>query len=98
MAKYLMLWNLNRTLIPVSPKERGKAYSALTSFVLQDMESKIIKDWGCYVGEGNGYLVAEGTEVDISKMIQRYSPYCIFSTHPIASVQQMNEVLKSIAE
>ena len=98
MAKYLMLWKLNNALVPVSPQERSKVFSGLTSFVQQDMEKKIIKDWGCYVGEGRGYLVAEGTEVDISKMVQSYMPYCQFSTHPISSVQQINEVLKSIAE
>jgi hypothetical protein len=98
MAKYLMLWKLNNALVPVSPQERSKAFSGLTSFVQQDMEKKIIKDWGCYVGEGSGYLVAEGTEVDISKMVQHYMPYCQFSTHPIASVHQINEVLKSMAE
>ncbi len=96
MAKYLLLWKINRTLVPVNPRERGKAYSALTTFVQQDIERKIVKDWGCYVGEGNGYCIAEGTEVDICKMVQRYSPFCLFSTHPIASVEQMNEVLDFI--
>lgn len=97
MAKYLMLWKINRSLIPVSPQERGKSYAVLTSFVKQDIESGVIKDWGCFVGEGNGYAVVEGSEVDICKMVQRYSPFCAFSTHPIASVDQMNDVLKAMA-
>lgn len=97
MAKYLMLWKLKGSLVPPLPQERGKTYSALLASIRQDMEIGVIKDWGCYVGEGNGYCVAEGTEVDISKMVQRYMPFCLFSTHPIASVNQMDEVLKFIS-
>lgn len=97
MAKYLMLWKFNRNLIPVTPQERVKSYSALMTFIQQDIERGIIKDWGCFVGESNGYSVVEGSEVDICKMVQRYSPFCGFSTHPIASVDQMNEVIKAIS-
>ena len=96
MGKYLMLWKLNRSLIPIDPHERGQGYAALMAFVEQDIEVGLTKDWGCYVGEGDGYCVVEGSEVEISKMIQRYSPFCEFSTHPVASLDQMNEVIKSL--
>ena len=62
----------------------------------EDIERKIIKDWGCFVGEGSGYTIVEGSEVDIQKMIQPYTPFCQFSTHPIASFDQINEVVQSM--
>ena len=96
MGKYLMLWDMNRNLIPIDPHERGQGYAALMEFVQQDIEVGLTKDWGCYVGQGNGYAIVEGTEVEISKMVQRYSPYCEFSTHPVASLDQMNEVIKAL--
>lgn len=96
MGKYLMLWKLNRSLLPIDPHERGQGFAALMAFVAQDIEVGLTKDWGCFVGEGNGYCVVEGSEVDISKMIQQYSPYCEFSTHPVASFDQMTEVIRSI--
>jgi hypothetical protein len=96
MGKYLMLWELNSTLIPIDPHERGQGYAALMEFVQQDIEVGLTKDWGCYVGEGNGYCVVEGDEVDVSKMIQRYVPFCDFSTHPIATLDQMIEVIRSL--
>jgi len=96
MGKYLLLWELNTTLIPVTPKERGNGFASLMALVQQDIDKGLTKDWGCFVGEGNGYCVVEGNEVDISKMVQQYSPFCRFSSHPIASVSQMNEVFKSM--
>lgn len=95
MQKYLMLWKMNRSLIPINPQERGEGYAMLMDFVQQDIETGLTKDWGCYVGEGRGYCVVEGNEVEISKMVQRYSPFCEFSTHPIASVDQILDVVKS---
>jgi hypothetical protein len=96
MGKYMMFWELNRSLIPVDPQERGQGFSLLLSVVQQDIDKGITKDWGCFVGEGNGYCVVEGSEVDISKMVQQYSPYCKFSSHPVASLDQMNEVMQSL--
>jgi len=96
MGKYLMLWELNSSLIPIDPQERAQGYAALMAFIEQDIERKISKDWGCFVGEGSGYTIVEGSEVDISKMVQQYSPFCKFSTHPVASFDQMNEMIKSM--
>lgn len=96
MQKYLLLWKLNRSLIPVDPKERGEGFSLLMAMVQQDIEVGLTKDWGCFVGEGNGYAVVEGDEIEVSKMVQQYSPYCEFSTFPVASVDQMNEVIQSM--
>jgi len=44
-----------------------------------------------------GYVVAEGTEVEIGGFIQRYVPYVSFKTHPVASVSQVEEVTKNMA-
>lgn len=97
MAKYLMLWKLNTALTPINPQERAKGYSGLLALVQQDIEKGLSKDWGCFVGEGNGYCVVEGSEVEVSRMVQQYSPFCQFSTHPIASIDQMSDVFKSMA-
>ena len=96
MGKYLLLWELNSALIPVAPKERGNGYASLMALVQQDIDKGLTKDWGCFVGEGSGYCVVEGSEVDISKMVQQYSPFCKFTSHPVASAEQMIEVFNSM--
>lgn len=96
MGKYLMIWELNYALIPVDPKERGAGYEMLITTVKQDIEKGLVKDWGNFVGESSGYCIVEGPEVAVNKMVQQYSPYVRFKTHPAVSVEQVNEVIKSM--
>ena len=96
MGKYLMLWEIDTTKVPVSPKERGAGWNTLMQMVKQDIKKGMTKDWGAFVGEINGYSVAEGTEVEIGNMLQQFAPFVRFKVHPIASVSQVEEVIKAL--
>lgn len=97
MGKYLMIWDLNLEHTPVDSKERGAGYELLVAMIKQDMERGLTKDWGNFVGEGSGYTVVEGSEMEINKMVQQYTPYVRFQTHPVISLEQVEEVIKSMA-
>jgi hypothetical protein len=98
MGRYLLLWEIDTTKVPVSPKERGAGWNALLQIVKQDMKKGMTKDWGAFVGEINGYSVAEGTEVEIGNMLQQFAPFVHFKVHPIASVSQVEEVIKALTK
>ena len=97
MGKYLLLWEVGRARIPTDPKERGAGWGLLMAMVRQDIEKGISKDWGAFVGETNGYTVAEGTEVEILNMTAKYGPYVSFKVHPIASESQVNSMIKALS-
>ena len=96
MGKYLLLWQLDPARVPVDPKERAKAWSGLMGMVKKDLEKGMSKDWGAFIGEGSGYAIAEGSETEVSIMMQQYSPYVQFETHPIMSVSQTDDMLKAL--
>ena len=96
MGKYLLLWEFDRTKIPVDPKERGVEFNILMEVITQDIKKGILKDWGLFVGEHNGYSVVQGTEIEVIKAIQRYTPFVYFASHPIASVTQAGEMIKAL--
>ena len=98
MAKYLMLWEIDQSKVAINPQERGAAWSAFMAMIKQDIKGGIIKDWGAFVGEINGYSIAEGTEAEIGKLNQKYVPFVIFKAHPVASVGQVEEVVKSLSK
>jgi len=98
MGKYLVLWEVDRTKVPISPQERGTGWSALMSMVKQDMAKGLVKDWGAFVGELRGYDVFEGTELEIMNMLQQYVPFVSFEVHPIASVSQVEEMIKGLSK
>jgi len=98
MGKYLYLGEIDRTKIPLDPKERGVGFSMLLEMVKQDMKKGITKEWGVFPGEFNGYSIVEGTEVEIMNQIQQYTPFVFFKVHPIASVAQAEEMIKTLTK
>ena len=96
MAKYLLLWEIDTTKIPVSPKERGAGWKALMDMVKQDIKKGILKDWGAFVGGNSGYGIEEGSEVEVMNALQQYTPFVHFKAHPIASASQVEEVIKAL--
>ena len=97
MGKFLSLWEVDPSRVPVSPQERAAGWSALVNMVKEDMKKGLIKDWGAFVGEINGYAIAEGTEVEIGKMNVQYAPFVRFKVYPIASLSDVEQVIKSLA-
>ena len=98
MGRYLMLWELDRTRIPVDLKERGVGLNMLLEMVKQDIKKGLIKDWGAFPGEFAGYTVIEGTEVEIMNLVQQYTPFVYFKVHPIASIAQVEEMIKAMTK
>ncbi len=96
MAKYLILWEVDQTKIPMDPKERGEGWGMLMAMVRQDHEKGTTKDWGAFVGESNGYSIAEGTELEVMQELQQYVPFCTFKVYPIATESQVNEMIKGL--
>lgn len=93
MAKHLLLWRINRELIPADPKERASGWGVLMEMVQKDHDSGLVKDWGAFPGENKGYSIAEGDNLDIMKMTQQYAPYVAFEIHPVASIAEIKELL-----
>ena len=98
MGKYLLLWELDWTKVPISAQERGAGFATLMGLVKQDIERGLMKDWGAFVGELNGYMVAEGTEVEIGNLVQQYIPFVSFKVHAVSSVSQVDEVVKALSK
>jgi hypothetical protein len=95
--KYLGLWEIDQSRIPVDPVERGNLFLLMLSMVKQDMESGKTKEFGGFVGENNGFFFAEGSEVEISIMLQQYVPYVSFKVYPAMKFDQVEEYAKALA-
>ena len=98
MGKYLTLWEMDQTKVPISPQDRGTAWAAFMDIIKEDIKKGLIKDWGAFVGELRGYTVSEGTEVEIANMSQKYVPFVIFEVHPVMSVEQVDKVIKTLTK
>jgi hypothetical protein len=95
MGKYLVLWEVDSTRVPVDAKERGAAWLAMADMVEEEMRKGMLKDWGIFPGELNGYSVEEGTELEVMNNAMQYAPYIKFKVHPVASLEQAREAIKA---
>ena len=97
MARYLMLWELDRSRIPADPKERVAAWTALANMVRQDLGAGQTESWGSFIGQMKGYCLVEGDEVDIGMMVQKYAPYAYFQTFAVAGIETIETILRQMA-
>lgn len=98
MSRYLSLWEVDPSRVPVDPQERAAGWSLLTNMVKEDMKKGIIKDWGNFVGELNGYSIAEGTELEIGKLNAKYAPFVRFKVYAISALREVEQVIKSLSK
>jgi hypothetical protein len=96
MGRYLIVWEVEKLHIPLDPIERGESYAVLMEMTKQDMEKGLVKEWGIEVGGSRGYNFVEGTEVQISKMIQQYVPFINVQVIPLATFSQTEEIVKAL--
>jgi hypothetical protein len=98
MAKYLILWEVDQSRVPVDPKERGLLWSGMEDMVKKDIQEGKTSDWGCFVGELSGYAVSEQSEVALSNYLQPYVPHVRFTVRPVMSVEQVKEVAEALTK
>ena len=96
MAKHLLIWRIDQTRVPVNAKERGASWDALLSMVENDLERGAMRDWGVFPGENKGYCTFEGSNLELMKVTQQYSPFVEFTTHPVASILEAKDLIKSL--
>jgi hypothetical protein len=60
--------------------------------VKEDLNSGILKEWGKVLGQLKGFWIAEGSEMEIGLMMEKYEPY--FSFPEIFSVINYNESIE----
>ena len=96
MSTYLLIWDLNPNYITEDHAKRAGQWKHLMQMVEEDMKKGVMKDWGSFIAERGGYCIAEGSEIDVGLLAQRYVPYVEFKTHACASVDQTRQLLETM--
>jgi hypothetical protein len=88
MGRYLVLWEAD---------ERKIGWQMATEMVEQDIKDGLVKDYGVFIGQPNGFTIAEGTRDEIINMTIKFMPFFRFKVMPLASIDQVKEAIKTIA-
>jgi len=99
MARYLVLWEVDVSKVPVDMKERAAAWSVMMDMVRQEIARGTTTDWGAFVGELRGYSVSEQESVvELGKELQRFVPWLNFTVHQVMSLDELAGVIKAMSE
>jgi hypothetical protein len=98
MPKYFMTWEVDPTRVPTDLKERSALWGGMMEMIKQQMKDGTTTEWGSFVGEARGYSVGEQSEKELVKTLQQFYPFVTFQVHRVMTVDEMAEVIKSLAE
>jgi hypothetical protein len=96
MSKFLNLWEVDSSKMPTDPNERAALVGKLIEMTKKMLDEGQVTDWGIFAGGGAGYAIAGGTEADAYKRTLPFAPYIKFQVHPVLSIDEMAEAIKSI--
>jgi hypothetical protein len=97
MSKFLYLWEQVPGTLPADPKQRSELLGKMMQMTQKWLEERKGNDWGIFAGASAGYAISEGTEADGLKVAMQFAPYIRFTVHPVLSLKQAGEVMKSIS-
>ena len=93
MTKFLTLWEIDRTRIPDNPEEQLQYWAMLLNMIKEDMKNGRTLDFGMFAGGYKGYIIREGTELEIQTEIVKYIKFTKYRTFPILEISQLEEML-----
>ena len=98
MAKYLILWEVDLTRTPENPTERKTQWSGMIGMVKADLKAgKPVKDFGEFLGQDNGYFIAEGTQQEIHDYTHKWVPFIKFQVRAVADADMVEKAIQTVA-
>ena len=96
MSKFLYLWEMDNSKISTDPNERAALIGKQIEMTKKSLGEGQITDWGLFAGGDAGYAIGEGTAMDSFKGTMQFTPYVKFQVHPVLSIDEVAEVMKSM--
>jgi hypothetical protein len=96
MSKFLILWESVPGTMPTDPKERAAVLGKMMEMTKKALDDRQITDWGLFAGGEAGYGISEKTDADVLRGAMQFSPYFKFTVHPVLSLKQAGDVMKSM--
>ena len=96
MARYIMLWEYNVDHCPIDAKEKVNQWLTMADEIKTMLKSGQIKEYAHYAGEPKGYVIVEGNETDMLRLADTYVPYVTFTAKTLLSIEQCEQVWKSL--
>lgn len=98
MAKYLITWEANINAMSNDPNQRIATDAKSLELTKQWLKENPKSDWGIFVGETAGFGLVEGDWKSVAVPAALFSPGISFKVHQVLSVNEFDELIKTIKE
>jgi len=92
MAKYLVLWEVDTSRTPEDSKAKKTQWLMLHDITKKFLKEGAVKEWGLFVGSVAGYLIFEGSAVEVQTFVGMWLP---FSKCTVRECMTFDESLRS---
>lgn len=98
MAKFHVLWEVDKANLPANPREKIGAILKLCAMMKEDMKSGLVSEWGSFSNQ-HGYSIMNGTDVEICSGMVKYSNLIKFGEPTlVVSIDQSIEIYEKLAK
>jgi hypothetical protein len=98
MATYMALWEVDPSKTPEDPKAKKAQWLSFQEMVLKQLKEGAIKQWGEFAGEMSGYVMIEGTGVDLQTVTARWIPFIRFKAREVLTIEEVNKATRALPE
>jgi hypothetical protein len=98
MGKYMALWEIETSRTPEDPKAKKAQWLKFDEIVAKQLKEGVIKDWGLFPGDAGGYVIFEGSSVNLHTLLGMWSPYVKFKTREAMTIEQVIKATKALPE
>jgi len=94
LAKYLTLWHLNPTAVPLDPAEHVKLNEMLYARIDNMLKKGEIMEFGFFLEGSSGYAISEGESADTFDLLTGFFPVIRFEPREIIPYKMGKEILR----
>ena len=98
MAKYLVLWEVDTSKTPEDPKAKKAQWLGFQELMVKQLKEGAVKEWGEFAGELNGYVIFEGSAVDLHIQNISWVPFVKLTTKEVLTIDKVNKATKALPE
>ncbi len=98
MPKYMVLWEVDTSKTPDDAKARKAQWLAAQELVKAKLKEGTLKEWGGFAGELGGYIIVDGSALDLHSLTALWIPMVKFTTKEVLTIDEVNKVTKALPE
>ena len=98
MAKYMVLFEVDTSKTPEDPKAKKAQWLSFEEPVAKLLKEGVIKEWCSFAGELRGYMLFEGSIIDLHTLLAAWVPFVKFKTRELMTIDEVIKATKALPE